>query len=293
MPKYALTIEYIGTNYSGSQIQPNQTTIQSELEKALSTLTGVNKKEAAASLNVTPRRIKTIFSGRTDAGVHAKGQVVHFVSEETIVASKFLNSLNGILPNDISVSSIIEVSDDFHAQKSGRYRRYQYRIANRRFRSAWDSHLLLVREPLDTERMNKALSYLIGAHDFTSFKSSQATDPASVCVVYKAHCTKSDDEIIIEIVANRFLYNMVRTIVGTLLLIEKKGLQPKLMKEILDKKDRTQAGPTISPDGLTLMEVGYTPYCHSEPCAELDSVLFQNLRQSRSTNSNTKQNKEN
>ncbi len=258
MPKYALKVEYIGTNYAGSQKQPNQKTIQSELESALCTLTG----SCSDNSSNIPKSIKTIFSGRTDAGVHSRGQVVHFVTEEPIVASKFLNSLNGLLPKDISVSEIFEVSDDFHAQKSGRYRRYHYRIVNRQQRSVWDGHSLLVRKELDIERMNKALSYLIGEHDFTSFKSAQATDPASVCVMYKAQCTKSGDEITIEIVANRFLYNMVRTIVGTLLLIEKNNLEPVVMKQILDAKDRTKAGPTVSPDGLTLMEVGYIPYCN-------------------------------
>ena len=256
MSKYALKVEYIGTNYAGSQIQPEHRTIQSELECALCTLTGSCKKNSDLS-----RPIKTIFSGRTDAGVHSKGQVVHFETEEPIVASRFLNSLNGLLPKDISVSEIFEVPDDFHAQKSGRYRRYQYRIINRQQRSVWDGHSLLVRKKLDIERMNKALGYLIGEHDFTSFKSAQATDPACVCVVYRAECTKSGDEITIEIVANRFLYNMVRTIVGTLLYIEKNDLEPGLMKKILNEKDRTKAGPTVSPDGLTLMEVGYEPYC--------------------------------
>lgn len=140
MPKYALIVEYIGTNYAGSQIQPDRITIQSELERALGTL--------IKSEGNFPRKIKTIFSGRTDAGVHARGQVVHFVSEEPIVASRFLNSLNGLLPQDISVSSIKEVADDFHAQKSGRFRRYQYKIVNRSRRSAWDSHSLLVRDLL-------------------------------------------------------------------------------------------------------------------------------------------------
>ncbi len=251
MSKYAIVVEYIGTNYAGSQIQPGQRTIQSELEKALSTLIigGIN-----------PPRIKTIFSGRTDAGVHAKGQVVHFMTEEPIVASRFLNSLNGILPKDISVSSIEEVSENFHAQKSGKFRQYQYKIVNRQYRSAWDNHSLLVRNPLNIQRMNKALSYLIGEHDFTSFKSTQATDTAKVCIVYKAECTKNGDEIIFEIIANRFLYNMVRVITGTLLMIEKKDFAPEKMREILESKDRTKAGPTISPDGLTLIKVGYEPY---------------------------------
>ena len=257
MPKYALKVEYIGSNYAGSQIQPDQKTIQSELERAICTLTGGCLRNSDLS-----RPIKTIFSGRTDAGVHSRGQVVHFVIEKPIVASRFLNSLNGLLPKDISVSEISEVPDSFHAQKSGRYRRYQYRIINRQQRSVWDGHSLLVRQKLDINRMNKALSYLIGEQDFTSFKSAQSTDPASVCVMYKAFCTKSGDEITIEIVANRFLYNMVRTIVGTLLYIEKNNLEPEVMKQILDAKDRTKAGPTVSPDGLTLMEVGYKPYCN-------------------------------
>ena len=227
MPKYIVVVEYIGTNYAGSQIQPDKITIQSE--RALGTL--IKSEENPSG------RIKTIFSGRTDAGVHAKGQVVHFVSEKPIVASRFLNSLNGLLPEDISVSSIKEVPDDFHAQKSGRYRRYQYRIANRSQRSVWDSHSLLVRKPLNVARMNEALSFLLGEHDF----------------------------ITIEIVANRFLYNMVRTIVGTLLMIEHKNLKPGLMGEILEAKDRTKAGPTISPDGLTLVEVGYAPYQSENP----------------------------
>lgn len=253
MAKYAIVVEYIGTNYAGSQIQPNQVTIQSELERALGTLI---KSEGETHSG----RIKTIFSGRTDAGVHAKGQVVHFVSEKPIVASRFLNSLNGILPKDISVSSIKEVPDDFHAQKSGRFRRYQYKIVNRRQRSAWDSHSLLVREPLNVARMNEALSFLLGEHDFSSFKSSQSSNPAVVCTVYKAEAVKSGDLITVEIVANRFLYNMVRTIVGTLLMIEHKDLKPGLMGEVLEAKDRTKAGPTISPDGLTLVEVGYSQY---------------------------------
>lgn len=252
MTKFAIVVEYIGTNYAGSQIQPDQVTIQSELEKAIGTLIKTGDD--------SPERIKTIFSGRTDAGVHSRGQVVHFVSEKPIVASRFLNSLNGLLPKDISVASVKEVSDDFHAQKSGRFRRYQYKIVNRAHRSVWDTHSLLVREPLDLERMNEALGYLIGEHDFSSFKSSQSSNPALVCTVYKAEAVKSGDLITIELIANRFLYNMVRTIVGTLLMIEHKNLQPGLMGEILEAKDRTKAGPTISPDGLTLVEVGYVPY---------------------------------
>lgn len=269
MPKYSMIVEYIGTNYSGSQVQPEAVTIQSELNKALSTL--ISKHDGSAQeCEDSPdcdehrcfKTVKTIFSGRTDAGVHSKGQVVHFESDMPIVASRFINSMNGLLPEDISVKSVKQVEDTFHAQLSAKYRVYQYKIINRCQRSVWDGHSLLIREPLDLERMNKALEYLIGEHDFTSFKSSGTLNPAKYCVVYRAQCTKSKegDVITFEIAANRFLYNMVRTIVGTLLLIEHKKLEPEFMKYVLDAKDRTKAGPTISPDGLTLMEVGYEPY---------------------------------
>lgn len=260
MPRYSIIVEYIGTNYAGSQIQPDETTVQSELEKAISTL--IIGGRGCRDNESTPqnRLIKTVFSGRTDKGVHSTGQVVHFDSEKTIVASKFINSINGILPSDLSVKSIEEVDDTFHSQLSAKYRRYQYKIVNRRFRSAWDSHSLLVRKPLELGRMNESLSYLIGEHDFSSFKSLRTANPAKDCIVYKACATRNGDEIVIELVANRFLYNMVRTIVGTLLQIENQELEPEFMKEVLEAKDRTKAGPTISPDGLSLIEVGYQPY---------------------------------
>jgi len=113
---------------------------------------------------------------------------------------------------------------------------------------------------LSIKRMNEALTYLIGEHDFTSFKSVRTDNPAKYCNVYKAECTKDGDIITFEIVANRFLYNMVRTIVGTLLLLEHNKLQPEFMKDVLEAKDRAKAGQTISPVGLSLVEVGYEPY---------------------------------
>lgn len=248
MKRYAITVEYVGKHYRGSQTQREKgketlKTVQSELEFALYTL--LNQK------------IKTIFSGRTDRGVNAKGQVVHFDIDKPIVASRFINSLNGLLPKDISVSEISEVSFDFHAQKSARKRYYQYVFHNRIQRSAFDGDLLLVRYPLDIERMNKALSYLVGEHDFSSFQSTGTSLPSKVCFIYKAECQKLGDTVVFDIVGSRFLYNMVRIIVGTLLMIEKSNLSPEFMKELLELKDRTKAGATVSPYGLTLMKVDY------------------------------------
>jgi tRNA pseudouridine38-40 synthase len=246
--KYAIKIEYIGKNYSGSQIQGRQgkkapATIQSEIEIALYTL--------------LKTKIKTIFSGRTDAGVNAKGQIVHFETDKKIVASQFINSLNGLLPKDISVSELKEVSEDFHAQKSAKKRYYQYVFYNRKQRSAFDGDLMLVKYDLSIEKMQNALRYLIGEHDFSSFRSSRSSVPNKVCFIYKAECQKLGDTITVNIEGNRFLYNMVRIIVGTLLLIEKNNLPPEIMKEILDGKDRRKAGKTFSPYGLTLIKVDY------------------------------------
>ena len=244
MPRYKLEIEYIGKNYKGSQKQPNGVvTIQSEIESALRTL--------------TKKSIKTIFSGRTDAGVNAKGQVVHFDFDETFVASKFINSMNGLLPSDISVRNIEQVPNDFHSQKSARWRWYQYSIINRTQRSAFDGLSLLVRKELSLENINCALKQLEGEHDFSAFKSAGTGTPSNICNILYTAAFKRGDEIIINIVGTRFLYNMVRTIVGTILMLEKDNLNPETMKDILNSKDRKNAGPTISPTGLTFMQAGY------------------------------------
>ena len=251
MQRYLLVLEYIGTAYMGSQKQPSKmpntsktvVTIQDEVEKAISTL--------------TKTKTKTIFSGRTDAGVHAKGQTAHFETELELDPSKFVNSLNGILPNDISVKELRKIEKTFHAQKSAKARHYRYTIANRTQRSAWDAHCLLVRYPLDIERMNKALSYLIGEHDFTSFKKVRTSNPAKICNMYEAKATRDGDLVYIDFTADRFLYNMIRLIVGTLLVIERNSLAPETLKEILEARDITKAGSTISPEGLTLVEVIY------------------------------------
>lgn len=244
MKRYAIKVEYVGKNYSGSQTQPNGiVTIQSELEKALSTLK--NKK------------IKTIFSGRTDKGVNSKGQIVHFETDKTLVASKFMHSINEILPNDISISNLMEVDTDFHAQKSAKKRHYQYVFYNKKQRSAFDGELLLIKGDLNIQRMQKSLEYLLGEHDFSSFRSSRSTTLNKICFIYKVECKALDDTIVIDIVGNRFLYNMVRAIVGTSLLIEKNDLAPETMKMILEAKDRSKAGKTVNPYGLTLMKVEY------------------------------------
>jgi len=282
LKRYVIKVEYVGKKYSGSQLQGGQgrvapVTIQSELEKALSTLIGGNSKKKDAfdsksgksygnptgntcKSQDNKKRIKTIFSGRTDKGVNSKGQIVHFETDRTLVASKFIYSMNEILPADISLSSdfgLKEVTNDFHAQKSAKKRHYQYVFYNKEQRSAFDGGLLLIKWNLDVQRMQQSLEYLQGEHDFSSFRSSGSTTLNKICFIYKVECKKLNDMVVIDIVGNRFLYNMVRAIVGTLLLIEKNNLPPEAMKCILEARDRSKAGKTVSPLGLTLMKVEY------------------------------------
>lgn len=244
MCRYLLRLEYLGIAYCGSQKQPNGRTIQGEIEKALCTL--------------IKTKISTIFSGRTDSGVSARLQCAHFDCDIKIDNSKFINSINGILPEDIRVFDVCEVDKTFHAQKSATFRHYRYLIRNDRVKSVFDTNALFIRHHLDEKRINEALKYLMGEHDFSAFKS-QSDNPSKVCTIYHAQALRSEDEkyIIIDIIGNRFLYNMVRTIIGTLLLIEKDNHTPLKMVEILDSKDRKKAGPTASPVGLTLEYVGY------------------------------------
>lgn len=275
MKRYTIEVQYVGKNYAGSQLQLNrENTIQAEIEKALSTLIQGNSKVKGKSKNLTDRplgnptkkpsetqnskkRIKTVFSGRTDKGVNSKGQIVHFEIDKTLVASKFVYSMNEILPGDISVSNLKEVSTDFHAQKSAKKRHYQYVFLNKEQKNAFDGDLLLIKWNVNIQRMQKSLDYLLGEHDFSSFKSSGSDTPNKTCFIYKVECKKLDDTVVIDIVGNRFLYNMVRAIVGTLLLIERNNLAPEEMKMILEAKDRAKAGKTVNPYGLTLMKVEY------------------------------------
>lgn len=254
--RYTLQVQYIGKNYAGSQIQFEKgkeietPTIQGELEKAISTLIFGNTE------NIN-RQIKTVFSGRTDRGVNSQGQVIHFDTDKSIVASKFVYQLNEILPSDISVTDLNEVDVKFHAQKSAKRRYYRYVFINRKCKNAFDGDLMRVKFDIDINRINKSLSYIIGEHDFSSFKSSGTLNPSKVCFIEKAVCFKDGDKVIIDIVGNRFLYNMVRTIVGTLLEIEGHNRSAEHMKQVLDTCDRCKAGHTVNPYGLTLMKVEY------------------------------------
>lgn len=255
--RYALDVLYLGKNYAGSQIQFENgkeietPTIQGELERALRTLIKAGESQEN-------RPIKTIFSGRTDKGVNSLGQVVHFDYDKDIVASKFIYQMNEILPSDISIDNLRIVPNSFHAQKSAKSRYYRYELINRRYKQAFDGNILRVKYELDVERMQNALNFLLGEHDFSSFKSSGTLNPSKVCNITRAEIEKAqNDRIFIHLEGNRFLYNMVRTIIGTLLEIEGHKLPIEHMKNVLEAHDRRKAGQTVSPYGLTLMRVDY------------------------------------
>lgn len=261
--RYAIVIEYNGENFAGSQKQLNQRTVQSEFEKALNIITKVN--------------VTTIFSGRTDRGVHSQGQVVHFDLPFEIDSHRFLYSINSILPEDVSVSTIEKVDKNFHSQKSAKFRWYRYKINNRKQRSVWLKDALHIHSNLNFNEMNKALEYLIGYHDFNCFKNSNSANPYTDCTMYYAKCIRESDIIYIDLVANRFLYNMVRIIVGTLIDIGLGIHTAEHMLDVLNSKDRVKAGKTVKPDGLTFMFVGYNKEYNIYDKLNKEAIYNENL----------------
>jgi tRNA pseudouridine(38-40) synthase len=184
------------------------------------------------------------YSGGSSCTFTLNGNVI-----ETTFSS---NDFSGI-----SVSDLKQVDSKFHAQKSAKKRHYRYEFINRKCKNAFDGDLLRVKFDINLKRMQESLNYLLGEHDFSSFKSSGTLNPSKVCFIYEAKVQKVGDKVIIDIVGNRFLYNMVRTIVGTLLEIEGHNLPAVHMKEVLEALNRRKAGATISPFGLTLVKVEY------------------------------------
>ncbi len=244
MARYKISFEYNGLNFFGSQVQKDKRTVQGELQKALCTLIKDNTK--------------VIMSGRTDSKVSAKCQTAHFDTEFEIEnKNKFLIKLNSILGADIRVFEIENVVASFHAQKHARYRHYQYKINNSPLKaSVFDLNAIHTRQKLDVSRMQEALCHLVGEFDFSAFRSV-SDNPAVICTLYYANVRRDAEYILIDIVGNRFLYNMVRAIVGTLFLIESKNLNPYFMKEVLESRQRKFAGANLDARGLTLMKTGY------------------------------------
>ena len=239
-----LTVEYDGTNYCGWQIQPNGQSIQAVLEQAVSTLLG------------TATRI--IGSGRTDAGVHAFGQVVNFFSDKEFEPHRIRRGLNALTPGDITIKEVEIVPDCFDARRDGRSRVYEYRILNRPTPSpfylnrAWHLH-----QPLDVNAIREAISCLIGEHDFSSFRAAGCDAVHPIRKVYQVSLDACGGPLVFNIEATAFLRHMVRNIVGTLVEVGFGLRTPQSFSELLEARDRTKAGQTAPACGLYLVEVKY------------------------------------
>ncbi len=244
MPAFKLTLEYEGTHYHGWQIQPDLPTIQGELE--------------AAIRQVARQPVTVVGAGRTDAGVHALGQVAHFSTTGRLSAEEWHRALNGILPPDIAVLSVEPAPDTFHARFSAKSKLYRYRLLTRVHRSALSRDKILhYPYPLNLDAMEVAARALIGTHDFSSFQGSPTGTENPVCTVARLTVDRFGDEVIFEVEANRFLKQMVRAIVGTLLEVGRGKLKAGDMAEVLAARDRTKAGPTALAHGLYLVRVDY------------------------------------
>ena len=244
MRRIRLRVAYDGTAYCGWQVQPEVPTIEGELNQAISRLT---KEE-----------IIVIGASRTDAGVHAKGNVAAFDTESTIPADRFAYALNPLLPEDIVVVASDEVEADWHPRYCDTEKTYEYKILNSKFPDPMRRRdTYHVSFDLDLEKMREAAGYLKGEHDFKSFCSAGAQVQTTVRTIYAVNVTKEDDMVHIRIAGNGFLYNMVRIIVGTLIEVGKGERRPEEMTAILESRDRTKAGATAAAQGLFLQEVEY------------------------------------
>ena len=247
MPRYKLTIEYDGTGLVGWQRQPNGPSVQAILETAVERFTGKFSPVQGA--------------GRTDAGVHATGQVAHVDLDRPYRVSEVQGALNyHVKPAAISILAVERVPDSFHARLSANHRAYIYRILNRRAQPAIErNHVWHVPLPLDLEAMIAGAAHLVGHHDFTSFRAALCQAKSPVKTLDSLTLTRVGDEIHVVPEARSFLHHQVRNIVGTLKLVGAGQWHPDDVKRALDARDRAAAGPTAPPDGLYLTKVLYPP----------------------------------
>ena len=244
MKRIKLVAAYDGTNYHGSQIQNNGETIE-----------GVLKKELSSLLS---EEINLIGASRTDAGVHARGNVYVFDTESRIPPEKFAYALNARLPEDIRIQDSCEVPTDFHPRHQDTVKTYEYRILNRKLPlPEYRLYAHFTYEALDVERMQEACPYFVGEHDFASFCAAGSQVESTVRTIYDLHVEKQGDLLTISVTGNGFLYNMVRIIAGTLMKVGSGAIAPEEITQIIEGKDRTLAGPTAPAKGLTLVEICY------------------------------------
>ena len=228
----------------GWQKQPNKLNIQGTIEQAIKSITG--------------EEIELNASGRTDAGVHALGQVANFKTNSQIPIEKFAIAINSKLKRSIVIKKAEEVDEKFHSRLSCKKKTYRYIINNTEEGSAIYRNLETHIQPkLDVEKMNQAVKYFEGEHDFKAFKASGTSNKSSIRTIYEAKVYKKEDRIYIELTGNGFLYNMVRIIAGTLVDVGIGKIEPEKVAEIIESKKRENAGKTLPPNGLYLLNVIY------------------------------------
>lgn len=246
MIRYALLVQYDGTYFNGWQLQDKGRTIQGEFEKAVKILT----KEDA----------RVTASGRTDSGVHALGQVIHFDLLSEVPLTKLCISLNGILPNEISVKNAYRVCNNFHSRYSAIEREYVYLIYRYPLRSPFIRYKAMwINHSLELQYMREALSYLIGEKDFAAFCKKVSAANGTVRKIESIELSERDYVINIRFRANAFLHNMIRIIVGTVVQMYREEKKPSFIQQILDGGDRSASGFTAPPYGLYLDSVKYEP----------------------------------
>ena len=244
MRNIKLTIEYDGKDFNGWQKQPNKLNIQGEIERAIEEITGES--------------INLIASGRTDAGVHSLGQVANFKTSSNIPLEKIPIAINTKLKRSIRIINAEEVNENFHSRYSCKKKTYKYIINNSENGTAVYRNLQYnFYQKLNEIRMNEAMQYFMGEHDFRGFKASGTSSKSSVRKIYSGSVNREKDLIIIQITGNGFLYNMVRIIAGTLVEVGLGKIKPEEIEKIIDTGDRRKAGKTLPPQGLYLVSVDY------------------------------------
>ena len=244
MIRYAIGLEYDGSDFLGWQIQRQQPTVQGCLEKAVAV--------------VADHEARVTCCGRTDTGVHALGQVAHFDSKVARSERSWMLGLNSNLPSGVSVLWIREVDDSFHARFSTFSRRYRYVILNRWIRPALEAkRVSWCRTPLDADKMNEAAQALLGEHDFTSFRATACQAQHAVREIQQVSVQRTANVVSLDITANGFLYHMVRNIAGSLIRVGLGEEKVSWMKEVLDTLDRSQAAQTAPPEGLYFVGARY------------------------------------
>jgi len=260
MTKYAAGIQYDGFGYSGWQIQNHGNTVQTHIEEAIS--------------HIANEPVTVFCSGRTDTGVHAKEQVIHFESHAKRSDYAWRMGCNTKLPDDIRIMWCHEVEESFHARFSATARQYRYIIYNANIESALlKNRVNWVSYPLKEKLMHRAAQFLLGENDFTSFRASSCQANTPFRNIHKISVLRQDDFIFIDITANAFLHHMVRNIVGSLIDVGKEKKQPEWIKQLVLEKDRRKAGVTALANGLYFIKATY-PTCYKLQQLQKSYKLF-------------------